>query len=71
MPQMPSLVVRLDVMFSDKFLTSDDLSTNLVLTGLLFSTFPLILGRKEVRFMIFKFLSIISHPNVCLFIVSN
>jgi len=36
-----------DVMFSDKFLMFDVLSTNLMLTGLLFfSTFPLILGRK-------------------------
>jgi len=51
----------------------DVLSTNLMLTGLLFlfSTFPLILGRKLVRFMIFQFLSSISHPNVCLVIISN
>jgi len=37
-----------DVVFSDKFLMSDVLSTNLMLTGLLFlfSTFPLILGQK-------------------------
>jgi len=36
-----------DVMFSDKFLMSDALVTNLMLTGLLFfSTFHLILGRK-------------------------
>jgi len=53
-----------DVMFSDKFLMSDALATNLMLTGFLFfSTFPLISGRKQVRFMIFKFLSSISHPN--------
>ena len=34
---------------------SDVLSTNLMLTGLLFlfSTFPLVLGRKQVRFMIY------------------
>jgi len=35
-------------MFSDIFLMSDVLATNLMLTGLsfLFYTFPLILGRK-------------------------
>jgi len=37
-----------DVMFSDKFLMSDVLATNLMLTGFLFlfSAFHLILGRK-------------------------
>jgi len=52
---------------------SDVLSTKLMLTGLLFlfSTFPLILGRKWVIFIVFKFLSSISHQNMCLVIVSN
>jgi len=34
-----------------------------------FSTFPLHLGWKEVSFIIFKFLSSVSHPHVCLVIV--
>jgi len=39
-----------DVTFSDKFLMSDVFATNLMLTGFLFlfSTFPLILGRKKL-----------------------
>jgi len=58
-------VLTSDLMFSDTFLMSDVLATNLMLTGLiLFSTFPLTLGRKKVKFMIFKFLSPISHPNL-------
>ena len=40
-------------------------------TRFLFSAVPLILGRKYVRFMIFRFLSSIPHPNMCLVIVSN
>jgi len=49
---LPGSAPASDVMFSDKFLMSDILATNLMLTGLLFSTFPLILGRKYVRFVI-------------------
>ena len=39
-------------MLPDNFLMSNVLATNLMLTGLLFlySTFPLILGQKEIRF---------------------
>jgi len=39
-------VLRSDVMFLEKFLMSDVLTTNLMLTGLLllFTTFPLISG---------------------------
>ena len=45
---------------------SNVLAAKLMLTELffLFSTFPLLLGCKEVRFAIFKFLSSISHPRV-------
>jgi len=41
-----SSVLTLDLMFSENFLMSDVLGTNLMLTGLLvlFTTFPLILG---------------------------
>jgi len=49
-----SMVCLIRCGVSDKYLMSDILSTNLMLIGLLFlfSTFPLILGRKKVRFMI-------------------
>ena len=50
---------------------SDVLATNLMLTGLLFlfPTISLLLGQKWVRYIIFKFLSSISHPQVCLTII--
>jgi len=51
---------------------SDVLAANLMLTELLF--FPPILHifrLKIVRFIIFKFLSSISHSHVCLVIVTN
>jgi len=51
----------------------DVLATNLVLIGLLllFSTFPIFLQRKLVRFMIVDVLSSISHSHVCLVVVQN
>ena len=56
-PMLPLL------MFSEKFLMSVVLATNLMLTGLLFlfSIFTLFLW-KWIRFMIFKFFSSIYHP---------
>ena len=60
------------LMFWEKFLMSDVLAAYLMLTELLF--FPPILYpfRMEiVRFIIFKFLSSISHSHVCLVMVPN
>jgi len=64
-----------DVMFSDEFLMSVVLATNLMLTGLLFlfsnMSFHFRTKISHCRFMIVKLLSSISHPNVCLVVVSN
>jgi len=50
---------------------SDVLAANMMLTELLF--FPILypFRMKIVRFIIFKFLSSISHSHVCLVIASN
>ena len=51
---------------------SDVLAAHLMLTELLFFPPILYLFRMEiVRFLIFKFLSSISHSHVCLVIVPN
>jgi len=74
---MPSVaafdVSTRDLMLWEKFLTFDVLATNLMLTGLLFlfSTFPIRLRWNKVRFIIFKFLSSISHLHLCLIIIQN
>ena len=63
-----------DLMFWEKFLVSDVLATNLMLTKnkvLLFFKLSILLGWKWVRFMLFMFLSSISHPRVCLLIIPN
>ena len=53
------------LMFLDKFLMSDVLTTNLMLPGL-FLMFPTIslVRMKCVRFILLQFLSSISHPRV-------
>jgi len=48
-------VLTSDLICSEKFLMSDVLATNLMLTGLLllFPTFPILSGWKQIRFAIF------------------
>jgi len=59
-----------DMMFWEKFLMSDVLATNLMLNELLFlfSTFPVLSGWKEVRFIFFNFLSLVSHTVMCVWL---
>jgi len=60
------------LMFWEKFMMPDVLAANLLLTELLFLPRILYLFRmKIVRFIIFKFLSSISHYHMCLVIVLN
>ena len=73
-PVLPLLIlhdVRCDFLgwISDVWCFGDKSDVDWVVV--FFFTFPLVLGRKYVRFMIFRFLSSISHPNVCLVVVSN
>ena len=59
-------ILTSDLMFCEKFVMSDIVAKNLMLTGLLFlfSTFPTLLAWKEVTFIIFKFF-LQSHTLMC------